>query len=285
MRGYGLSRDWVRKKKSWDADAVSGVKGSQSGSEFELKFSAEPVIPEHTEKLQPRPPPALPLPVRHKDIVEFVCNPGCRGCRATLRCSRQQAHDDMWRKRIMDEPMKKKGKEPVERKKGMRLDIRILVDVDTSASHSKMSATGNDDVQRHRRVRTTAATAQRWRHQSLSKDARISPMEAVRHQRQDQEFNDSVNQAMYAATPWLEVLNLSTVTHARPQQERRNASLPTEDDNSSVMIHVDVHRPYFYLTRTSRCQKRMKQKKATCAGSGSKQCMGPDSQHQHGRQR
>ena len=100
-----------------------------------------------------------------------------------------------------------------------------------------------------------------------------------------EEVRDGVDHAMYAATPRLNVLMLLTLKHAVRKQERSNASLQPEDDKQSVMIHVDVHRPYFYLTRTSRSQKSMKQKKATCAGSGSKQCMGPDSQHQYGRKR
>ena len=43
-----------------------------------------------------------------------------------------------------------------------------------------------------------------------------------------------------------EALKLSTVKLAARERERRDARVATDDDNSSIMIHVDVHRAYFY---------------------------------------
>ena len=51
---------------------------------------------------------------------------------------------------------------------------------------------------------------------------------------------------MYAATPPLEALRLLTVKLASREQHRRGAKIAPDDDNSSVMTHVDVHRAYFY---------------------------------------
>ena len=64
------------------------------------------------------------------------------------------------------------------------------------------------------------------------------------------EFNDGV--------PPLEALKWLVVR----EQERRNAVVPLDDHNSSVMIHVDVHRAYFYakpsLTRTWKYLKKIR---------------------------
>ena len=54
------------------------------------------------------------------------------------------------------------------------------------------------------------------------------------------EFNNKVDQAMYAPTPPLAALKLLTVKLAARQRERRDTKVAPDDNNNSVMIHVDV---------------------------------------------
>ena len=82
-----------KQEKSWtlqrlpedrkrDAEAVMNVRRSQSGTEFELKITADRVNTEPIDKAQAKPMPVMPFRVRHKDIVQFGHTPGCKGCRA-----------------------------------------------------------------------------------------------------------------------------------------------------------------------------------------------------------
>ena len=60
-----------------------------------------------------------------------------------------------------------------------------------------------------------------------------------------EELIAGVDQAMYAAIPPMEALQLLRVTLAMREQERRSAQVSPDDHNISIMIHVDVHRAYF----------------------------------------
>ena len=44
----------------------------------------------------------------------------------------------------------------------------------------------------------------------------------------------------------LEAVQQSTVRLAARERERMDTKIAPSDDNSSVMMHVDVHRAYFY---------------------------------------
>ena len=66
----GNERAWTSRRlpedKRWDAEASVGVRGSPSGTEFELKSIADPFNTETVDRPQPRP-----VLVRHEDIVQF----------------------------------------------------------------------------------------------------------------------------------------------------------------------------------------------------------------------
>ena len=56
------------------------------------------------------------------------------------------------------------------------------------------------------------------------------------------EFNNGIEQAMYATTPPLEALKLLTVELVTRDRERQDVGIAIDDNNSTIMIHVDVRR-------------------------------------------
>ena len=58
------------------------------------------------------------------------------------------------------------------------------------------------------------------------------------------EFNNGIEKAMYAATPPLEALKLLTRKLATRDRVRQDAEIAADDNNSSITIHVHVHRGY-----------------------------------------
>ena len=80
----GNAKEWtfkrLRENTRCNADEVSGVKGSQPGTQRRPSCKSQPnhSPPEFTQKFQPRPPAVLPFPIGQKDIVEFGYAPGCR---------------------------------------------------------------------------------------------------------------------------------------------------------------------------------------------------------------
>ena len=58
------------------------------------------------------------------------------------------------------------------------------------------------------------------------------------------EFDKGIHQALYVATPPLEAFRPLTVKLAAREGERKDTRTAPGDDNSSIMIHVDVHRAH-----------------------------------------
>ena len=78
------------KDTRWDAEAVTRVKGSPFGTEF------DPVNTEPVDRPQARPALAMPFRGRHKDIVQFGTREDARGAvpqeqdsgsRLTMKCA------------------------------------------------------------------------------------------------------------------------------------------------------------------------------------------------------
>ena len=69
----GNERAWTSRRlsedKRWDADAVVRVRGSFSGTEFELRITAEPEFDVQAGRPQVKPIPVMPFRVRNKDIA------------------------------------------------------------------------------------------------------------------------------------------------------------------------------------------------------------------------
>ena len=61
-------------------------------------------------------------------------------------------------------------------------------------------------------------------------------------------FNNGIDQAMYAATLPLETLKLLTVKLAARERERLDTNIAPDDNNSSFVIRVNVHRAYFWAS-------------------------------------
>ena len=104
----GNERAWPRglpEDKRWDADAVIRVRGSHSGTEFELRITAEPELDVQAERSQVSPTPVIPFSMRIKNVAQYGYTQGCKGCRARAG-NGQQAHDEACRTRIMQELMK-----------------------------------------------------------------------------------------------------------------------------------------------------------------------------------
>ena len=84
------------------------------------------------------------------------------------------------------------------------------------------------------------------------------------------EFNNEIDPEMCAATPPLEASKLLTVKLAALERERRDAIITTDDNNSSIMIRVDVHRAYFHAQDMPntfwKCRIRINLGEARCAG-------------------
>ena len=60
------------------------------------------------------------------------------------------------------------------------------------------------------------------------------------------QFIDGVDENVHAAMPPLEAFEMLTVKLTAREQQRRDNVVNPEDDNCTVMIHVDVHRAYLY---------------------------------------
>ena len=73
-------------------------------------------------------------------------------------------------------------------------------------------------------------------------------------QEQAKEFNNGVDQAMYAG--------MRDVNLAAREQERRSTWTTFVDDSSSIMLRVDVHRPV--QTRSWKCLMRTERKVCGC---------------------
>ena len=82
----------------------------------------------------------IPFPVRNKDIAQLRHMPGCRGCRAARAGTRQHAHDEVGRTRILNELMKTaNGKNRIDKDEEMRQDKRARIDMDAGDDHGKAS--------------------------------------------------------------------------------------------------------------------------------------------------
>ena len=88
------------------------------------------------------------VPGERKDIVQFGYTPGCKGCRATRAGTREEAHDEMCRTRILSELTRTaQGKDRTDRDEDMRQDKRARVEMHTGDGHDKPAETKKEDQQ------------------------------------------------------------------------------------------------------------------------------------------
>ena len=103
------------------------VRRSPSGTDFELKISADPVNTESVDRPQARPVLVMSFSVRHKEIEQFGYTP-----------ERQELNELMRTAECRDR---------IDREEEMRQDKRARVKVESGDGHGKPAEATNEDEQ------------------------------------------------------------------------------------------------------------------------------------------